>query len=167
MTRKIAVLTGARAEYGILSSLMTEIKQTKGLELLTLVTGSHLVKEYGYSISEIIKDGFKPDAIIPMYPKKLEESTNNSLPIYLGVGLKNITLSLSKLKPDLLIVFGDRGEAFMGAVAAAYLNIPVAHIHGGDQADGLDIDDSLRHAITKLAHIHFPATPKSRQRIIQ
>jgi GDP/UDP-N,N'-diacetylbacillosamine 2-epimerase (hydrolysing) len=167
MKRKIVVLTGARAEYGILTSVMREIQKSRGLKLITLVTGSHLIPKLGYSLSEIIKDGFGPDLIAPMYPRNFKEFKNNQIPIYLSRGLKTITKALNKLKPDIMLVLGDRGEVLVGSIAAAYLNIPIAHIHGGDHVKGADLDDSLRHAITKLAHIHFPATQKSAERIIQ
>ncbi|MDD4271688.1 MAG: UDP-N-acetylglucosamine 2-epimerase [Patescibacteria group bacterium] len=159
----IGVLTGVRAEYGLLKPVMEQIVKSKNLRLATLVTGCHLDKNSGYTIKDIINDGFKVDAKIPMYGNS--GPADLRIPLSLSRGLSGITKALKKIKPDFLLLLGDRGEALMGAIAAAYLNIPIAHIHGGDQCAGADIDDNLRHAITKLAHIHFPATKKSAQRI--
>lgn len=162
--RKIAVLTGARAEYGLLRPVMLQIIQCDDLKLLTLVTGSHLNKNSGYTFKDIILDGFVIDDKISMYPNK--DLFDGDIPLFLSEGLKGITRALNRLRPDILLILGDRGEALMAAIAATYLNIPIAHIHGGDQCTGADIDDNIRHAITKLAHIHFPATRKSAERIM-
>lgn len=160
--KKIAVLTGTRAEYGLLKLIMEKIHKSN-LGLLTLVTGSHLNESSGYTFRDIIRDGFKIDAKISMYPDT--KFLDSDIPIFLSRGLNVLTKTLQKLKPSILLILGDRGESLMGAIAATYLNIPIAHIHGGDQCAGADIDDNIRHAITKLAHIHFPATPKSAKRI--
>lgn len=167
MKRKIAVLTGARAEYGLLRPVMKKISNSPKLELITLVTGSHLIHKFGYSLSEIEEDGFKIDYKISMYPEEFKSSDKNHIPKYLGRGIIGVTTALEKSKPNILVVLGDRGEALIGAIAAAYLNIPIAHIQGGDHCVGGDIDDSIRHAITKLSHIHFPATSKSAGKILQ
>lgn len=161
--KRIAVLTGARAEYGLLKPVMEKIKAHPDLELLTLVTGCHLQKSFGYTINDIIKDGFRMDARIQMYSKF--ETGGAGIVMSLGKGLQGITKVLKLTKPDVLLLIGDRGEALMGAVAASYLNIPIAHIHGGDQCAGADVNDNIRHAITKLAHLHFPATAKSAKRL--
>jgi len=163
LKRKIAVLTGARAEYGLLKPIMEKIRRSPGLTLQIVVTGSHLSAAFGSTYKDIINDGFKIDARVPMYSGNLQKLS--AIPISLGRGLIKLTLALEKLKPDFLLVLGDRGEPLMGAIAAAYLNIPIAHIHGGDQCVGADIDDNIRHCVTKLAHLHFPATQKSGQRI--
>jgi UDP-N-acetylglucosamine 2-epimerase (non-hydrolysing)/GDP/UDP-N,N'-diacetylbacillosamine 2-epimerase (hydrolysing) len=162
--KRIAVLTGARSEYGLLRPVMDRIAKRKDLQLFTLVTGSHLNKRSGYTAKDIIRDGFKIDVKIPMYVNL--GSSDIRIPLSLSRGLGGIVKALKKTGPDILLLLGDRGEALMGAIAAAYLNIPIAHIHGGDQCAGADIDDNIRHAITKLAHIHFPVTEKSAQRIL-
>lgn len=161
--KKIAVVTGARSEYGLLKPIMKAIERSPDLKLYTVVTGSHLTKISGYSIKDITNDGFKIDAKVPMYPDK--KLIDYQIPQHLSKGLFGLTTTLKKINPDMLVVLGDRGEALVAVIAATYLNIPIAHIHGGDQCAGADIDDNIRHAITKLSHLHFPVSPKSADRI--
>jgi len=161
--KKICVLTGTRAEYGLLKPTMTTIKNHSNFKLSIIVTGMHLSPEFGNSIKEIEKDGFKITAKVKMNPV---EDTGFSMAESVGKGIIGVAKSLEKIKPDILLVLGDRTEALSGAIAAAYMNIPIAHIHGGDIV-GAVIDESARHAITKLAHIHFPGTKKSAERIIK
>lgn len=161
--RKIAVITGTRAEYGILKPLLLKIKRSKKLELKLIVTGMHLLDKYGYTINEIKKDSFKIDAAVPIY------SGDESDPKYhsraLSRGIESITDVLIKIKPDIVVVLGDRIEAFAGATASAFLNVPIAHIHGGDKTDSGHIDEPMRHAITRFAHIHFSASRGSSRRL--
>lgn len=161
--RRICVLTGTRAEYGLLKPIMTEIKNAVDLDLSIIVTGMHLSKEFGYSVNEITKDGFTITARVEMNPA---EDTGFSMATSIGKGIIGISTALRKIKPDVLLILGDRIEALAGAIAAAYMNIPIAHIHGGDSTRA-GLDESARHAITKFAHIHFPATKKSAERIIK
>lgn len=163
MKRKICVVTGTRAEYGLLKSIMHEIQSKQELELKIIVTGMHLLKKFGFTIEEIKKDGFRIDATVDMH---IRGDSTSDMALSLGYGIIGMTQALKSIHPDILLVLGDRGEAFAATIAASYLNIVVAHIHGGDQGDGgLHIDDKIRHAITKLAHIHFPATSLSAQRL--
>jgi len=163
MKRKICVVTGTRAEYGLLKHIMKEINIHPSLELYTIVTGSHLSKKYGYTIKEIEKDNFKIDDKVDM---KITGKDKKDMAKSIGYGIIGITESLIKIKPDILLILGDRGEALAAAIAASYLDIIIAHIHGGDESDGgIHIDDKIRHVITKLSHIHFPVTKKSAQRI--
>ena len=163
MKRKIVVTTGSRSEYGILRPIMKEILNNKKLELYTIVAGMHLSKKHGLTIKEIQKDGFKIFATINMIPK------GNS-PFYmakaLGKGVVEFSKIFQKLKPDINLILGDRDEAFASALAASHMNIPNAHIHGGDRTQA-GIDEYNRHAITKISNIHFAATKKSKQRIIR
>jgi GDP/UDP-N,N'-diacetylbacillosamine 2-epimerase (hydrolysing) len=159
--RIICVLTGTRAEYGLLKPVMSAINKHSKLELKLIVTGMHLSKEFGYSINEIKKDCFKVDKKVVMNPDK---DTGFSMANAVGKGIIGISKSLKSLKPDILLILGDRIEALAGTIAAAYMNILIAHIHGGDNA-GAGLDESVRHSITKFAHIHFPATIKSAERI--
>jgi len=161
-TRKVCVVTGTRAEYGILYPAMKAIQSHPGLDLSVLVTGMHLMPEFGYTVKEIEADGFVIDAKVPMY---LSADTNAAIVTGLGLGIIGIAQALEQIEPDIIVVLGDRAEPLTAAIAGAYMNIPVAHIHGGDRSGG--IDESIRHAITKFAHIHFPATPESGERLIR
>lgn len=164
MKRKIAIVTGTRAEYSYLKPLIKCMEHDKKINLILYVTGMHLLKEYGNTINDIKKDGFKIKKTIDMGLK-----TNNSdydLSISIGNGILGFTKALNEDKPDIVVVFGDRIEPFAVAVACVAMGIPIAHINGGDVGLG-DIDNSLRHAITKLSNIHFPATKKSEERILR
>ncbi|KAB2946576.1 MAG: UDP-N-acetylglucosamine 2-epimerase [Candidatus Methanoperedens nitroreducens] len=162
MKRKIVVITGTRAEYGLLHPVMKAIENNPKLELSVIATGMHLSREHGYTINEINKDGFKIDASIDML---LGNDTGAAMAKSLGIGIVGITQALEQIKPDIVLILGDRGEPFAGAIAATHMNIPVAHIHGGESTTGGCIDESIRHSITKFAHIHFPATKESGDRI--
>jgi len=159
--RRIAVVTGTRAEYGLLYPVMKAIEQQPDLELLVVVTGMHLAKEFGSTYQEIERDGFKIEAKVDML---LSSDTGGAQAKSIGLGIIGLTQALERLSPDIILILGDRGEPFAAAVAGVHLNIPVAHIHGGDSSWG-GFDEYIRHAITKLALIHFPATKKSAQRI--
>ena len=160
MQKKISITTGTRAEYGILRSLIYEINQNKKFELLLVVTGSHLSKNHGMTIKEIINDGFKISSKININPKgdKSFDST-----ISMGKAVIEFAKFFKKSKPDFNIILGDRYEMFASAIASYQMNIPNVHIHGGDKSGGLD--EYTRHAITKISNIHFTATKKSSQRI--
>lgn len=161
--RIIAVTTGTRAEYGFLRPLLKEITKSKKLELRLIVTGMHLSKKYGYTIREIKKDGFKIAAKVPMLPKG--DSTYD-MSRALGKGIMDFSNVFRKLKPDINVILGDRDEALASAISASHLNIPNAHIHGGDKSRA-GIDEYNRHAITKVSNIHFAATRASKDRILK
>ena len=160
--RKIAVVTGSRAEYGLLRRLMSLIKQDKSLELQTLVTGSHLSKAFGLTFREIEKDDFKISAKIPL------NVGDNSLAIARTVGGVTAKFAevLNRIRPDLLVALGDRYEIFAAVQAAFFLKIPIAHIAGGDSTEGA-FDESLRHAITKMAQLHFVTHDAAQSRLLQ
>ena len=160
--RKITVVTGTRAEYGILYPVMKAIERSEDLRLSIVATGMHLSYEFGHTIDEIRKDGFKIDSAVDMI---LSGDSQLSMAKSLGIGIMGISQALESIRPDFVMVCGDRSEAFAAAVSAAYMNFPVAHLLGGDHARGSNIDDSLRFAITKFAHIHFPATEEHGERI--
>jgi UDP-N-acetylglucosamine 2-epimerase (non-hydrolysing)/GDP/UDP-N,N'-diacetylbacillosamine 2-epimerase (hydrolysing) len=162
--RKIMVVTGTRAEYGILKPVLKEIRNQPQLELSLIATGMHLSYEFGYTIKEIEKDGFIIDSKVDML---LSNDDKEAMAKSLGIGIIGMTQAIQKIKPDVTLICGDRSEAFAAAIASAYLMIPVAHLLGGDSAIGSNIDDSIRHAITKFAHIHFTATKKHANRIIK
>ena len=161
--KKIAVVTGTRAEYGILTPVCKAIEGNKALQLCLVVTGMHLSHDFGYTVSEIEKDGFKIDARVPMLPDK---DSPTAMAESIGRGISGMARAWHSLNPDFVVVLGDRVEPLAAAITGVYMNIPVAHIHGGDVTRG-GFDEYARHAITKLAHIHFPATQKSAERILK
>ena len=161
--RKICVVTGSRAEYGLLKKTMQRIADSKSLDLQLIVTGSHLSEEYGNTISCILNDGFLPDFKINILEEDASAiSTTNAI----SKIIREFPNCLEALNPDLLLVLGDRFEIF-GAVASALIHkIPVAHIHGGEVTEGA-FDESLRHSITKMSHLHFTSTTKHKSRVEQ
>ncbi len=159
--RKICAITGSRSEYGLLRPVMRRITLSSKLSLQLIVTGMHMSKTFGNTISDIISDGFSIDEKVIMTSKRDDAF---GMAESVGSGILGITRSLSRLNPDIVLVLGDRVEALAGTIAAAYGGIPVAHIHGGDVTKG-GLDESARHAITKFSHIHFPAILTSAQRI--
>ncbi len=161
MKRKIVVTTGTRAEYGILRSILKKILESKKLELELIVCGMHLSKKYGNTINEIKKDGFPISAKVNMIPKG---DLNFHMAEALGSGIIQFAKVFQKIKPDINLILGDRDEALASSIAAYHMNIPNAHIHGGDKTLA-GIDEYNRHAITKISNIHFAATKKSFQRI--
>jgi len=160
--KKIAVVTGTRAEYGILRPVLRAIKSSPQLDLALIATGMHLSEEFGGTVKEIEKDGFKIDAKVEMIHTR---DTGAAMAKSIGKCVSGMTDALERIKPDILLLLGDRAEMLAAAVVASYMGISIAHLHGGEVSGG--VDDSVRHAITKLAHIHFPATEKSAKRIIK
>lgn len=163
MVRKIAVITGTRAEYGILKPLLEGIAASVLFELQLYVTGLHLLSEYGNTVNEILQDGYNKIVIIEMYNSNYCDSSYYAHA--LGSGIKNFSNEFLKSKPDLIIVLGDRLEPLAATLAAATMNIPVAHIHGGDKTDSGHIDEQIRHSISKFAHLHLTATREHSDRL--
>lgn len=163
LRRKICVVTGTRAEYGLLYWLMKEIQQDYELELQIVVTGMHLSPEFGMTYKQIEKDGFIIDEKVEML---LSADTPSSISKSIGLGTIGFADVFSRLEPDLIVLLGDRFESFAAAQTAMIQRIPIAHIHGGELTEGL-IDDPIRHSITKMAHLHFTAAEPYRQRVIQ
>lgn len=162
--REVAVVTGTRAEYGLLQSPMEHITEHGDLRLRTVVTGMHLSPQHGNTYREIEDDGFTVDRKVDML---LSGDTGASMASSLGVGIQGMAQIFRDLDPDVVLVLGDRDEPLGAAAAAAHMTIPVAHIHGGDVAVGSCIDDSIRHSLTKFSHLHFPATEESARRVSQ
>ena len=162
MKRKVAVVTGTRAEYGILCPVLRAVEQHPKLQLLLIATGMHLSHEFGYTVQELEKDGFNIEAKVDML---LSNDTSAAMSKSVGIGIIGLAQTWEQVEPDVIVVLGDRVEPLAAAISGSYMNIPVAHIHGGDTGKG-GLDESARHAITKFAHIHFPATRKSAERII-
>lgn len=163
MKRKIAVVTGTRAEYGLLYWLMKEIEQDQELELQILVTGMHLSPEYGLTYQEIEKDGFVIQEKVEML---LSSDTTVGIAKSIGLGIIGFADALARCRPDLVMLLGDRYEIMAAAQAAMIAKIPIAHIAGGDITEGA-IDESIRHSITKMAHLHFVTNLQSAQRVRQ
>lgn len=163
MRRKICIITGTRAEYGLLQWLMKEIKQDDDLELQIIVTGMHLSFEFGLTYKDIEADGFFINEKIEML---LSSDTPQGITKSVGLGTISFADAYTRLLPDIVVVLGDRFEILAAAQAAMLMKIPLAHIHGGEITEGA-LDDSIRHAITKMSHIHFAATESYYQRIIQ
>lgn len=161
--RKITVFTGSRAEYGLLFWLMKGIQSDNELELQIIVSGMHLAPQFGETWKEIEADGFKIDAKVEML---LASDTPVGVVKSMGVASIGFADALAQLQPDLLVILGDRFEALAIAQAALIMKIPIAHLHGGELTLGA-YDNSIRHAITKMAFLHFTAAEKYRQRIIQ
>ncbi len=162
-SRKIAIATGSRAEYGLLYWLMTEINADPELELQVIVTGSHLSPEFGLSYKQIEADGFIIDEKLEIL---LSSDTAIGMAKSLGLAIISLADAFQRLKPDILVILGDRYEIMAAAQAAMLLRIPIAHISGGESTEGA-MDEAIRHAITKMSHLHFVAAENYRRRVIQ
>lgn len=163
MTRKVAVFTGTRAEYGLLYWLMAEIRQDPALELQIIVGGMHLSPEFGETWRLLDSDGFGIDAKVEML---LSSDTPVGVAKSIGLGTIGFADALDRLRPDVLVVLGDRFEALSIAQVALVMRIPIAHLHGGELTEGA-YDDGIRHALTKMAYLHFVAAWKYQARVIQ
>ncbi len=160
--RTIAVITATRAEYGLLSRILTGIAAHPKLDLALVVTGQHLMREFGMTVREIERDGHVIAARVPM---RLRGDSGLDIARAMGGLVGGFASALAAIEPDLMLVLGDRYEILAAASAALPLRVPVAHIHGGESTAGA-IDDQIRHAVTKLSHLHFPVTDPYRERII-
>jgi UDP-hydrolysing UDP-N-acetyl-D-glucosamine 2-epimerase len=160
--RHIAVFTGSRAEYGLLRHLIAAIEAEPGLALQLIVSGSHLSERHGRTVAEIEADGHQPAALVPLC---LDGTLLLSMAALSAEALAGVGQALERLQPHLLILLGDRYEAFAAAAAAHLLGIPIAHLHGGESTGGA-VDDRLRHAISQLSSWHFTAAEPYRQRVI-
>jgi GDP/UDP-N,N'-diacetylbacillosamine 2-epimerase (hydrolysing) len=163
MKKKICIITGTRAEYGLFYPLLKILECEHEFEIRIVATGMHLSPEFGLTYNEIEADGFTIDEKVEML---LSSDTGTGITKSIGIGILSFADVFERSRPDLLILLGDRFETFAAAVAAFIARIPVAHLHGGEVTDGV-IDDSLRHSITKMAYLHFTSAEKFRQRVIQ
>ena len=161
--RTIAVVTVARSDYGIYLPILRRIEADRALRLRLIVGGMHLSPHFGSTVKTIEKDGFKIAARVPMLgPSDAPEGISGAI----AKGVAGFARAYRKIRPDLLLLLGDRFEMFAAATASLPFNIPLAHIHGGESTEGL-IDEAIRHAITKMSHLHFASTRRYAQRIIQ
>ena len=163
LNRKICVYTSTRSEYGLLQGVLKEIETAPTLQLQILASGMHLSPEFGMTIQEIRADGFEPDETIEIL---LSSDTPTAICKSMGLALIGYGEALQRLKPDMVVVLGDRFETFCMAAAAQVCRVPLAHIHGGETTEGA-IDEAFRHSITKMSHLHFASCEAYRQRIIQ
>ncbi len=161
--RKICVVTGTRAEYGLLYWLMKEIYADNDLELQIIATGMHLSPEFGLTYKQIENDGFIINNKVEML---LSSDSEVGITKSLGLGLIGIADAYNELKPDLVVLLGDRFETFAAAAAATLAKIPISHLHGGEITEGA-FDEALRHSITKMSHLHFTSTDEYKNRVIQ
>ncbi len=160
---KICVVTGTRAEYGLLRNLLLKLRDTENVKLDLVVTGSHLSDQFGNTQEEIVKDGFD-DYIRIAIP--LEDDSKEGMAVSTGIAVQKFAELFKGYKPDIIIVLGDRFEILAAVIAAHIIGIPVAHIAGGDVTEGA-VDDAIRHCITKMSQLHFPGCEQSAKRIIQ
>jgi GDP/UDP-N,N'-diacetylbacillosamine 2-epimerase (hydrolysing) len=163
MSRKICVITGTRAEYGLLRWVMQGIKDDPELTLQIIATGMHLSPEFGLTYQAIEQDGFQIDRKVEMLTSS---DTSVGIAKSMGLGMIGFADALAQLQPDIIVVLGDRFEIFAAVSVALVARIPVAHLHGGEATEGA-FDEALRHSITKMSHLHFVAAEVYRQRVIQ
>jgi GDP/UDP-N,N'-diacetylbacillosamine 2-epimerase (hydrolysing) len=161
--KKVCVVTGTRAEYGLLYWSIKGITESSKLELQLCVTGMHLSPEFGLTYKQIEKDGIEINEKIEIL---LSSDTPIGISKSIGLGIISFSEVFARLKPDVLLLLGDRFEIFAAVIAAMIAKIPVAHCHGGEATEG-SIDESIRHSITKMSHIHFTATEEYKRRVIQ
>ena len=160
---KVAVVTGTRAEYGLLAPLLQKIKASPSMELRLVVTGTHLLEEFGRTIDNIVDDGFVIDRTVP---ELSTAETRADVARQVGMGTAAFTDALEELSPNVLVLLGDRYEVFAAASAAFFLDIPILHLHGGEVTVGA-FDDAVRHSISKFAKLHAVAAPAYAQRLIR
>ena len=163
--RKICVVTGTRAEYGLMSRLIKMINDSDQTQLQLIATNMHLSPKYGNTYQEIEADGIKIDKKVPIIDESAKDDAVETL-FSMSRALKGFAEAYTDLKPNLVVVLGDRYEILAAATAALIERIPIAHIHGGEITEGA-YDDAIRHSITKMSHLHFPSTEEYRKRVIQ
>jgi GDP/UDP-N,N'-diacetylbacillosamine 2-epimerase (hydrolysing) len=161
--KKICIVTGSRAEYGLLRWVLEGIKKSSKLNLQLIVTGTHLSKKFGQTINYIEKDGFRIDCKVNTH---LTSDTPEGITKSMGKGMNGFAIALNQLKPDILLVLGDRYEILVSVISAMIASIPIAHLHGGELTEGA-YDDSIRHSITKMSHLHFVANQEYKNRVVQ
>lgn len=161
--KRIGIMTGTRAEYGLLKSLMQEINKDNDLELYLIVSGMHLSPEFGMTYQEIEEDGFEINAKVEML---LSSDSPAGISKSIGLGVIGFADEFQRADLDMLILLGDRYEALSAAICAMVMRIPIAHLHGGELTEGA-IDEGIRHSITKMSYLHFTSTEQYRSRVIQ
>src|SRR6201986_5307239 len=161
--RKICFVTGSRADFGLMVWRMRAIEQTPGLKLQLVATGMHLSPEFGYTITNIRDEGFAVDETVESL---LSSDSGAGVAKSVGIGVIGFADAFTRLRPDLVVVLGDRFETFAAAQAAMFMRLPIAHLFGGDVTEGA-VDESTRHAISKMSHLHFTSNADSTRRLMQ
>jgi GDP/UDP-N,N'-diacetylbacillosamine 2-epimerase (hydrolysing) len=167
LKKKIAVITGARSEFGIIELVIEEIIKSEVLDIDIYITGMHLLKKYGYTANIILERNYPNVKIVPFYNENQSPEELSYSGVSIANGVKQFTDVLYKDQPDIVLISGDRVEVIAVCIAAASLGIAIAHIHGGDVSENAQIDEQIRHAITKFSHLHFAASELSKKRILQ
>lgn len=162
--RRVGVFTGNRAEYGLQYPILRAIEADPRLEPLLLAGGAHLDSDFGATIAEIEADGFLVHRTVEM---RMDRDTLFATAQAIGSGILSLSAILDDIRPDLMVVYGDRYEAFAAMITATQMNVPTAHVEGGDYTEGGALDDSVRHAMTKLAHLHFATNAQAAERILR
>lgn len=162
MKKSICIVTGTRAEYGLLRPIIKQVKATDSFDLKIVATGMHLSEDFGLTYKEIEADGISIDAKIDVLQN---EDSNKAMSMAIGVGVMGFAEYFDKTQPDMVVVLGDRFEIFAAATAAAVACIPIAHLYGGETTEGA-VDEFFRHSITKMSYLHFTSTEQYRQRVI-
>src|SRR3989338_7076806 len=162
--RKIAIFTGNRAEYGLQYPIIRAISRHPDLEYYLLVSGAHLQEDFGYTLKEIEKDSFNVYGEVKL---TMEQDNLYGTAQAIGSGILSLSPFLDKIKPDFFVVYADRFEGFSAIITGTQMGIPTAHIEGGDITEGGALDDSVRHAMTKLAHLHFTTNEQAKERILK
>ncbi|MDB5942482.1 MAG: neuC, partial [Ramlibacter sp.] len=160
--RTIAYLTGTRADFGLMASTLKRLHEHPAAQVSLLVSGMHLSAEYGMTVNEVEALGLPVAARIPV---NVDHRSQEAMAQAVGQVVTGAAAALARMRPDLLLLLGDRGEMLAGAIAALHLSIPIAHLHGGERSG--TVDEPMRHAITKLSHLHLVATQESRERVVR
>lgn len=161
--KKICVVTGTRAEYGLLYWTLVALKKEPSIQLQICATGMHMSPEFGLTYNQIEKDGFTIDYKVESL---MSSDSGTGIAKSIGLGISGMSDAFLQLEPDIVLLLGDRYEILAAAIASMSLRIPIAHCHGGESTEGL-IDESIRHSITKMSHLHFTATKAFEKRVIQ
>lgn len=161
--RRICVVTGTRAEFGLLRWLMNELAADCSVDLLCVATGSHLDPDHGYTVDEIVRSGHEIACRVPIHSGG---DSDCDVAAAFAKGVTGLQRAFEELSPELVVLLGDRFEVLAAATAAMFCRIPIAHLHGGESTEGL-IDEAIRHAVTKLSHLHFTAHDDYRRKVLQ
>jgi UDP-N-acetylglucosamine 2-epimerase (non-hydrolysing)/GDP/UDP-N,N'-diacetylbacillosamine 2-epimerase (hydrolysing) len=165
--KKITVFSGNRAEFGLLSPILKALSKSKKIKLFFIVSGSHLYKNFGYTINEVLKENIKINEKFYIKNKIKNDTTSGYTPLNIAEIIKGYTNILIKIKPDFNLVYADRFESFASAISSSQMNIPTIHVEGGDKTEGGTLDDSVRHAITKLSHFHIVTNRDAFNRVLK
>ena len=163
MKRKVCIVSSSRADYGLLKNLMFLIQKDKNLDLRIIITGSHLSIKHGYTVKEIQNDGFKLESKVRIH---VNSESSKDIAKSTSLAITGVSNSINQIKPDIIILLGDRFEILASAIASLLNGVPIAHLHGGESSEGA-YDEAFRHSITKMSHLHFVSSKQHRKNVIQ